>query len=163
MSTAAESYPYSKAAIIPPPPVVPAPEATKAGKGLMQYIPQRILSAEKQALIARFGKRHPQRILPGSVLTITAKHAPTSFTGVLLAIRRRGADTSVILRNVLNRTGVEAQFFLGSPHVTGVRVLLNAGGPGKEGHRGRRMRRAKLYYLRDSPEKMSAIGQGMRG
>ncbi|KAI1792874.1 translation protein SH3-like domain-containing protein [Ganoderma leucocontextum] len=161
MSTTAQPYPFSNVAIIPPPPVVPAPEPTKAGKGLMSHLPQRLLTPEKLDLLARFGKRHPERILPGSVLQVTTKHAPASFTGVLLSIRRRGADSSFLLRNVINRTGVEVQFFVCSPHVKHIKVLMRAGGKG-EGRAGPRMRRAKLFYLRDSPDKMTAISAGMR-
>ncbi|KAI0637852.1 translation protein SH3-like domain-containing protein [Trametes polyzona] len=162
MSTATQPYPFSKVAIIPPPPAVPAPEPVKVGKGLMPYLTQRLLSPEKLELLARFGKRHPERILPGSVLQVTTRYAPTSFTGVLLAIRRRGADTSFLLRNVINRTGVEVQFFVCSPHVKEIKVLMRAGARGTEGRQGKRMRRAKLYYLRDSPDKMTAISAGMR-
>ncbi|CDO74024.1 hypothetical protein BN946_scf185043.g74 [Trametes cinnabarina] len=154
MSTATESsstssaYPFSKVAVIPPAPPVPAPEPAKLGKGLMAYLPQRTLPQSKLDLLARFGKRHPERIMPGSVLQVTTNHAPTAFTGVVLSIRRRGADTSFLLRNVINRTGVE--------------VLMRAGGRGGEGRAGMRMRRAKLFYLRDSPEKMTAISAGLR-
>ncbi|KAH9853724.1 translation protein SH3-like domain-containing protein [Lenzites betulinus] len=163
MSTAAQpAYPFSKVAILPPPLPTPAPEATKAGKGLMPYLTQRLLSPEKLALLARFGKRHPERIMPGSVLQVSTRHAPASFTGVLLAVRRRGADTSFLLRNVINRTGVEAQFYVASPHVREVKVLMRAGRHGAEGRGGKRMRRAKLYFLRDSPDKMTAISAGMR-
>lgn len=128
----------------------------------MPFLTQRLLPADKLALLARFGRRHPQRILPGSVLQVTTRHAPATFTGVLLAIRRRGADTSVLLRNVINRTGVEVQYFVCSPHVKDVKVLLRAGGGGTEGRAGTRMRRAKLFYLRDAPDKMTAISAGMR-
>ncbi|KAH9894306.1 translation protein SH3-like domain-containing protein [Cubamyces lactineus] len=162
MSTAAQPYPFSKTAIIPPPPAVPAPEPARVGKGLMSYLPQRLLSPEKLELLARFGKKHPERIMPGSVLQVTTNHAPTLFTGVVLAIRRRGADTSFLLRNVINRTGVEVQFFVCSPHVKDIKVLMRAGGKGSEGRQGTRMRRAKLYYLRDSPDKMTAISAGLR-
>ncbi|KAI9001238.1 translation protein SH3-like domain-containing protein [Trametes punicea] len=165
MSTATQpssSYPFSKVAIVSPPPAVPAPEPAKVGKGLMSYLPQRLLPPEKLALLARFGKRHPERIMPGSVLQVTTNHAPSSFTGVVLSIRRRGADTSFVLRNVINRTGVEVQYFVCSPHVRDVKVLMRAGGRGSEGRPGARMRRAKLFYLRDSPEKMTAISAGLR-
>ncbi|KAI0721838.1 translation protein SH3-like domain-containing protein [Cerioporus squamosus] len=162
MSTTAQPYPFSTVAIIPPPPPAPAPEPLKAGKGLMPYLTQRLLTPEKAALLARFGKRHPQRILPGSVLQVNAGHAPTSFTGVLLSIRRRGADTSILLRNIINRTGVEVQYFVCSPHVKDIKVLNRAGARGTEGRQGTRMRRAKLFYLRDSPDKMTAISAGMR-
>lgn len=162
MSTATQPYPFSNVAMVSAPPPTPALEGLKAGKGLMPYLRQRLLSPEKLELLARFGKRHPERILPGSVLQVTSKHAPTAFTGVLLGIRRRGADTSVLLRNVINRTGVEVQFAVCSPNVKDVKVLMRAGARGTEGRAGKRMRRAKLFYLRDSPDKMTAISAGMR-
>ncbi|KAJ3010343.1 hypothetical protein NUW54_g2513 [Trametes sanguinea] len=138
MSTATEAsssaYPFSKVAVVPPPPPVPAPEPAKFGKGLMAYLPQRTLPQHKLDLLARFGKRHPERIMPGSVLQVTTNHAPSSFTGVVLSIRRRGADTSFVLRNVINRTGVEVQFFVCSPHVKDIKVLmLDRQEVGKEG------------------------------
>jgi len=108
-----------------------------------------------------FSRRHPERLLPGSVVAVTLAHAPTSFSGVLLSVRRRGPDTSFVLRNIVHRTGVEMQFFVNSPHVKEIRVIQRAGGGG--GKEGRRMRRAKLFYLRDSPEKMSEISAGVRG
>jgi large subunit ribosomal protein L19 len=52
------------------------------------------------------------------------------------------------------------QFFVNSPHVQDITVVQKAGGKG--GREGRRMRRAKLFYLRDSPEKMSTLTAGAR-
>ncbi|CCM02824.1 uncharacterized protein FIBRA_04936 [Fibroporia radiculosa] len=162
LSTAAQPYPFSTAAKIPPPPANPLPESLRQGKGLMQYLTQTLPSPEKQNLLSTyFSRRHPLRVLPGSVLTVTLGHAPTTFSGVLMSVRRRGLDTSFVLRNVINRTGVEMQFFVSSPHLRNIKVLQRAGGGG--GKAGRRMRRAKLFYLRDSPEKMTAISAGVRG
>ncbi|KIO13019.1 hypothetical protein M404DRAFT_993983 [Pisolithus tinctorius Marx 270] len=77
-----------------------------------------------------------------------------------MSVRRRGPDTSFVLRNVVQRTGVEMQFFVNSPHLKDIRVIQRAGGgPGKG---GRRQRRAKLFFLRDSPSKMSAISAGLK-
>ncbi|KDQ64822.1 hypothetical protein JAAARDRAFT_238795 [Jaapia argillacea MUCL 33604] len=160
MSTATAPYPFSKVAIIPPAPAAP-PAALRQGKGLMPYLQRTLPSPEKQKLLdTLFSRRHPDRLLPGSVLTVILNHAPTTFSGVLLSIRRRGPDTSFVLRNVINRTGVEMQFFVSSPHVKEIKVVQGAGGSG--GKQGRRMRRAKLFYLRDSPEKMSAISAGIK-
>jgi len=128
----------------------------------MSYLHETLPSAEKQKLLSiLFSRRHPDRLLPGSILTVTLAHAPTTFSGVLLSIRRRGLDTSFLLRNVIQRTGVEMQFFVNSPHVQDIKVVRKAGGGG--GKEGRRMRRAKLFYLRDSPEKMSMISSGSKG
>lgn len=128
----------------------------------MTFLKQTILPPEKQNLLnTLFAKRHPDRIQPGSVMTVTLNHAPNIFSGVLLSVRRRGVDTSFVLRNVINRTGVEMQFFVASPHVKDIKVLSSAGGS-TGGRASRRMRRAKLFYLRDSPEKMSAISASLK-
>ncbi|KAF8333332.1 translation protein SH3-like domain-containing protein [Amanita rubescens] len=149
MSTAT-AYPFSKSALMPPAPVIRKPKALKAGRGLMEHLRQTLPAPEKQKMIhALFSRRSPNHLQPGSVITVTSEHAPTTFTGVLLAIRRRGPDTSFTVRNIIQRTGVEMQFFVASPHLKDIKLV-------KKPPKGR-MRRAKLYYLRDSPEKMSAI------
>ncbi|GBE79260.1 translation protein SH3-like domain-containing protein [Sparassis latifolia] len=162
LSTATAPYPFSSVAKFPTPPATPPPEPLRLGKGLMPYLQQTLPEPAKQKLFTTyFSKRHPLRILPGSVLTVSLAHAPTTFSGVLMQVRRRGLDTSFVLRNVINRTGVEMQFFVSSPHLKDIKIVQRAGGGG--GKAGRRMRRAKLFYLRDSPEKMTAISAGVRG
>jgi large subunit ribosomal protein L19 len=161
-STTTNPYPFSNVAILPPQPTAPVTPSLRKGKGIMEYIHKTLPTPEKQALISTlFSRRHPNRLLPGSVLTVALAHAPTSFSGVLLSIRRRGPDTSFVLRNIVQRTGVEMQFFVNSPHLKEIKVIQRAGGGG--GKEGRRMRRAKLFYLRDSPDKMSEISAGVRG
>lgn len=128
----------------------------------MQHVRETILSPEKQKLLSDLFSRHsPNCIQPGSVLRVTMNYAPNVFSGVVLSIRRRGPDTSFVLRNVVNRTGVEMQFFPASPHITDIQVIRKEGSGG--GRAGRRARRAKLFYLRDSPEKMTNISQGVKG
>ena len=163
LSTNTAAYPFSKVVILPPLPAVPASqvEALRNGKGIMAYLQKSLPHPTKQKWLATwFARRHPDRLLPGSVLSITLEHAPTTFSGVLLSIRRRGPDTSFTLRNVIQRTGVEMQFFVNSPHVKDIKILQRAGGGG--GKEGRRQRRAKLFFLRDTPEKMTAISAGVK-
>ncbi|KAH9951804.1 translation protein SH3-like domain-containing protein [Amylocystis lapponica] len=168
LSTAAPStvastspYPFSSVAKFPAVPATPPPAPLLQGKGLMPYLTQTLPDPAKQKLLTTyFSRRHPLRILPGSVLSVTLGHAPTTFSGVLMSVRRRGLDTSFVLRNVISRTGVEMQFYVASPHLRDIKIMQRAGGGG--GKAGRRMRRAKLYYLRDSPEKMTAISAGVR-
>ncbi|KAK2466517.1 hypothetical protein APHAL10511_002159 [Amanita phalloides] len=146
----APAYPFSKSAFTPPAPPISNATALRAGRGLMAHLRQTLPIPEKQQLIHRLCSKHSSdRLLPGSIVTVTSEHAPTTFTGVLLAIRRRGPDTSILVRNIIQRTGVEMQFFVASPHVRDIKLL-------KKPPKGR-MRRAKLYYLRDSAEKMTAI------
>jgi large subunit ribosomal protein L19 len=162
MSTAA--YPFSSEAVFPKP-LIPEPQSPPPklllGKGLQQHVLTNLPTQEKQALLHRYFSRHSvERLLPGSVLTVTQEHAPTSFSGVLISVRRRGPDTSFVLRNIVQKTGVEMQFYVNSPHMKDIKVVQRAGGGG--GKEGRRMRRAKLFYLRDSPEKMTSISLGVR-
>lgn len=161
MATSASSYPFAKV-IIPPTPAAPPTPSLLKGKGIMEHVRHHILSPEKQELLATLFSRHSaNRISPGAILKVTMNHAPNVFSGVVLGIRRRGPDTSFVLRNVVNRTGVEMQFFPASPHITAIEVLKKEGTGG--GKAGRRARRAKLFYLRDSPEKMTNVSQGVKG
>jgi large subunit ribosomal protein L19 len=170
-AAAAPSAPASTAAATPPP--APArgtapypfasgahvdtapralPAGLKAGTGLMAYLRGALPAPEKKEMLRTlFARNGPQRLLPGSIVSVTSAHAPTQFTGVLIALRRRGPDTSIVLRNVVQRLGVEMQFFVCSPHVQRIDVLRR-GGPG-----GKRQRGAKLYYLRHSAPKMSVM------
>jgi large subunit ribosomal protein L19 len=152
------SYPFSKAALVLPSPPPPT-KALQYGKGIMAHLHKTLLLPHKQQMIQTlFSRRHPKRIPIGSVLTVTLEHAPTMFTGVLMAIRRRGSDTSFLLRNVIQGVGVEMQFHVGSPHLKDVKVVRRAGE-----RSGKMLRRAKLYYLRTSPDKMTAIASGLKG
>ncbi|KAH9077451.1 hypothetical protein EDB83DRAFT_2350104, partial [Lactarius deliciosus] len=133
LTTSTKNYPYSQAAIIPPAPADSPPAAIRQGKGLMAYLQQTLPSTEKQQMIQTFFSRtHPERVRPGSVLTVNLAHAPTTFSGVLISVRRRGPDTSFVLRNVVQRTGVEMQFFANSPHLKEIVVVSRAWREGRE-------------------------------
>ncbi|KAF8076159.1 translation protein SH3-like domain-containing protein [Lyophyllum atratum] len=129
----------------------PCVRAKASCKHLQKSIPT---PAKQEMFRTLFSRHSPNQILPGSILQLTLEHAPATFTGVLMGIRRRGLDTSILLRNIIQRTGVEMQFFVNSPHVKDIKVLQKPPGG--------RMRRAKLFYLRDSPEKMSMIAGGRK-
>lgn len=162
IATTAANYPFATAVVLPAAPTTIPPPSLLKGKGLMSHVRQHILPQDKQQLLSKLFSRHsPNRIMPGSVLTVTLNHAPTTFSGVVMGVRRRGPDTSFVLRNIINRTGVEMQFFPASPHVKDIKVIQRTGSGG--GKAGRRARRAKLFYLRDAPDKMTAISSGVRG
>lgn len=115
-----------------------------------------------------FHRRSPEQIPVGSVLiveswTSPAKTSMTTFSGVLMAIRRRGTSTSFVLRNLVQKLGVEMRFNLYSPLLKDVRVVATANGPKgtKNLPQGslRRVRRAKLYHLRKDSNKIAGIGR----
>ena len=161
-----KAYPFASNALIPSVPSEPRPKSLLKGKKLMEHLHKTTLSERARPMIeVDFSRRHPNRIRVGSVLTVTLEHPPHTFSGVLIAIKRKGADSSILLRNIVQRTGVEMQFFLNSPAIKNIKVIQRAGGappPGEEGVRmGKAMVRSKLYFLRDYPSKMSAISAGI--
>jgi large subunit ribosomal protein L19 len=164
LATAARPYPFSAMVSTPPPappPVVAHPERILHGKGLMAHLHKTLPSPSARTLMdTLFSKSHRDRIMPGSVLSLSLAHAPNNFSGVLISVRHKGPDTSFTLRNVVQRTGVEMRFSVGSPAIKEVKIVQRAGTGG--GKSGRRMRRAKLYYLRDQPTKMNAISAGVK-
>jgi len=153
-------YKYAVNITLPAPSKEPVTDALLHGRGLMERVNKTIPSHHTRGLVETlFSRRHPDRLQPGSVITVHLTQQPTLFSGVLIAVRHKGPATSFTLRNVVNRVGTELTFFVGSPHLKKIDVIQRAGGGG--GKAGRRMRRAKLYYLRDSAEKMSAISAGI--
>ncbi len=85
---------------------------------------------------------------PGDVLQVTTRRAAEPFAGVCVAVRRRGADTAVLLRGRLARLGVEVWFKIYSRNVVAVDVVRR---------RARRARRARLTYLRKPEHDVGSV------
>lgn len=68
------------------------------------------------------------------------------FTGICMAVRNNGVGSTVVLRNVVDGVPVERGFPMYSPLIVDAEVI------GK-----RKVRRAKLYYLREKPLRESTI------
>jgi large subunit ribosomal protein L19 len=89
---------------------------------------------------------------PGDAIEIKHVHhvgdqKMQTFKGVVLAIRNKGLGSNFVVRNVLDGEAVEYMFPKYSPLIRSIKVLQKA-----FIHKGRkRVRRAKLYYLRDRP------------
>ena len=157
MSTTATAYPFSNVATVAEAPA-PVTDALREGRGLMAHLHKSLVAPEKRHMVdVLFHRRNSRRLLPGSVITVHTQQAPFSFSGVLLSVRRRGPHTNFTLRNVVQKVGVEMQFFVNSPDVQKITVIQRA-----DGKSGKRMRRAKLFYLRHSSEKMTSISAGVR-
>jgi len=69
-----------------------------------------------------------------------------AFEGTVIKLARSGPDKSVTVRRVTHGIGVERTFLLNSPRVDKIDVV----------RRGR-VRRARLYYLRDRVGKATRI------
>ncbi|MCJ1287632.1 hypothetical protein MMC26_006984 [Xylographa opegraphella] len=85
-----------------------------------------------------FSKTNPDSARVGDILLVRFKSGDP-FAGVCINIRRRGVDTSILLRAQLTRIGTELWVKVYSPTVVGIEVVQRA---------ERRARRARLYYMR---------------
>ena len=160
-ATSVAKYPFSDVVTVQDSQPTPSQDALIKGKGLMFHLAKVLVPEEKRHMMdVLFSRRHPQRILPGSVLTVGLGQPPYTFSGVLISTRRRGVDTSFVLRNVIQRTGVEMQFFVNSPDLKSIEVVKSP--RDRNAREGRKIRRAKLFYLRHSPEKMTALSSGVK-
>jgi len=171
-----DPYPFSSTArVVPPSPAPPL----KPTDSLLRTLNAHLTSqhSNSQTYLDLFSRRSKLRLLPGSVLTVTSYSTPpttenptpatTVFSGVLIASRRRhqGRDTSIRLRNLVGRTGVEMSFKVFSPLIKDIKVVQRAetSGPavlGKDGVELPRRkpalpaaRRAKMYFVRDQPNR----------
>jgi large subunit ribosomal protein L19 len=70
------------------------------------------------------------------------------YEGTVIAMRNGGINETITVRRVFQGVGVERVFLLHSPRIASIKVL----------RRGK-VRRAKLYYLRDRVGKATRIQQ----
>lgn len=61
------------------------------------------------------------------------------FAGVVLKIKRAAQNTGILLRNTITGTGVEMDFKIYSPNITGIEVVQR---------RPRKPKQHSLFYLR---------------
>lgn len=70
------------------------------------------------------------------------------YEGVIIAERNSGINRTITVRRVFQGIGVERVFLVHSPRVASIQVLRRA-----------KVRRAKLYYLRDRVGKATRLKQ----
>lgn len=179
LSPPASNYALSNAVVFPKVSATyPVPEGSttiprhlkspRNGKAVVDFVNENLLQDydPKRLCKTLFSRRHPNRIKPGSVLSVVsynnASRTHTStFSGVLMGIRRRGVDTAFTLRNIVNKTGVEMQFKVCSPMVKDIQVIKRAL-KGRNVGGLRDPRRAKVNYLRERPQMMTQIAAAVK-
>lgn len=100
-----------------------------------------------------FSKTNPDSARVGDILLVTTKRAAEPFAGVCIGIRRRGVETSILLRGQLTRVGVEMYFKIYSRNVTGIEIIKR---------RPKRARRARLTYMRKPAHDFGSVEQHVR-
>ncbi len=99
-----------------------------------------------------FLKKNPAQFRAGDVLRVDVEiiegesRRIQAFEGVVISRRGHGIGTNFTVRKVSFGVGVERTFPLHSPRIQGIKVL-----------RSGKVRRAKLYYLRDLSGKAARI------
>jgi large subunit ribosomal protein L19 len=71
-----------------------------------------------------------------------------AFEGVVISMRRTGINKTVTLRRVLQGIGVERCFLIHSPKISNIEILKSS-----------KVRRSKLYYLRNLSGKATRLKQ----
>ena len=97
----------------------------------------------EQEEIARLGKNIPD-FAPGDTVIVNVnvvegdRKRVQAYEGVVIAIRKRGLNSSFIVRKMSSGEGVERTFQTYSPLIASIELKRRGD-----------VRRAKLYYLRD--------------
>ena len=163
-------YPYSSKAIASPPTTTLPPRDNllhpKQGWSIIEHqnAHLRTLYDTQNLGSTIFARRTKERLRTGSIITVVSYTGPektntTSFSGVLIATRHRGVDTTFRIRNVVSRVGVERAYKVCSPLIKEVIVVRRA--KGKKGER-RDLRHRKAYWIRDTPNILTKVAASIR-
>ena len=88
----------------------------------------------------------PGDVIRVKVAVLENRGRANAFTGICIARRNRGMGSSFTLRSVVANVPVERTFPTYSPTIKAFEVLER-----------RKVRRGKLYYLRDKPLRYSRV------
>nr|ASQ40404.1 ribosomal protein L19 [Cyanoptyche gloeocystis] len=70
------------------------------------------------------------------------------FEGVVIAKKNTSINTTITVRNILQGIGIERIFLIHSPKISKIEILKRA-----------KVRRAKLYYLRQQASRINKLKQ----
>ena len=108
-----------------------------------------ILSIEAEQLKANLPDIYVgDTVRVGVIIQEGGKERTQPYEGVVIAMRNGGINETITVRRIFQGVGVERVFLLHSPRVESIKIL----------RRGK-VRRAKLYYLRDRVGKATRIKQ----
>lgn len=108
----------------------------KTARNIMQIL-------DKEAVEEVRAQREIPDIKPGYIIQLKVetpenKRRISTLKGIVIARRNAGLNTTIRLRRLITGIGVESLFPLYSPNIKEIKVLDK-----------KKVRRAKLYYLRD--------------
>lgn len=107
----------------------------------------RLQTAGRAVLATKMANARSGQIVRVAYTHSLSPEEPTRyFKGIVIAVRRRGLGSTIVLRNVVEGVPVERGFPLYSPLVKDAEVVGQ-----------RKVRRSKLYFLRDRPTRESTF------
>jgi large subunit ribosomal protein L19 len=126
-----------------PPPTLKTKKLTKRVKHIMEIL-------DKEAVEAANKDKDISDIRPGDVVQLRVevpenKRRVSVLRGIVISRRNAGINTTFRIRRVIAGVGVEMVFPLYSPNIKEIKVVDK-----------RKVRRAKLFYLRDKIARMSS-------
>lgn len=138
------------------------PQVKHNSRGVMPRVDAQLTSEidPNERITRLFSRKSPDCIPPGSIVMVesylnSTKTSSTTFSGVLIAVRRAGIATTFVLRTIAHKLGVEMRFHAYSPMIKEIKVLQRADTTKRQPGLTR-SRRAKLYYLRKKDDKRVA-------
>eukprot|EP00850_Spirogloea_muscicola_P002453 SM000009S23582 [mRNA] locus=s9:877973:879570:- [translate_table: standard] len=128
-----------------------APVAPMKTKALTKQVKHIMNILNKEAVEASLQGREIPDIRPGDVLQLRVevpenKRRVSLLRGIVISRRNAGINTTFRIRRILAGVGVEMVFPLYSPNIKEIKVVDQ-----------RKVRRAKLYYLRDKLARLSTF------
>ncbi|KAG0624161.1 hypothetical protein M758_3G228600 [Ceratodon purpureus] len=126
-----------------PPPTLKTKKLTKRVKHIMEIL-------DKEAVETANKEKDIPDIRPGDVIQLRVevpenKRRVSMLRGIVISRRNAGINTTFRIRRVIAGVGVEMVFPLYSPNIKEIKVVDK-----------RKVRRAKLFYLRDKIARLSS-------
>jgi large subunit ribosomal protein L19 len=125
--------------------------AAKVSEGKLSA--SQLIRAFEEEQIAKQAKDHPEIYVGDTVrvgvrITEGNKERIQPYEGVVIAKRHGGLNETITVRRIFQGVGVERVFLIHSPQVASIKV-----------ERRGKVRRAKLFYLRDRVGKATRVKQ----
>lgn len=115
----------------------------------MQTLEQEEINAVKERTNKRIPEIHVGDTVKVGVKIIEGgKERVQPYEGTIIAMRNGGINETITVRKIFQGVGVERVFLLHSPRIDSITVIRKG-----------RVRRAKLFYLRDRVGKATRVKQ----
>lgn len=145
-------------------PIRTQPAVIRGCQVYLRNTPEHFLKLERTNLIGFLRKESRNRVpwwdlfkrdgpvRAGSMISVTYVNSvsdkkTTSFSGILLGIRRHTSTPTIMLRSVIDGVGVEQNFCIGSPLIKDIKVDRHVVNP----------RGNKIYWVRNHPERIQML------